>query len=451
MDLEKKDTLTTEGSGGSQDDPSPTSSDNNPDSFFAKAAETPKKVATVFERIGLFTPRQGKLKDEFGIPGRPSPPKNSDGAIVEMEIADAEIRINNLGFFVATLSADWYGKLLWIIGKGLDKVILQRKGFFSGRATVLKMLNSSTAVGQRFNTIYKYDGDDKFESENLINPLQFMKDSLGVEAPNENAYTIYSDPDHGNMEYFCREQTCGNCHMQGPLLLHWILSLWHDPDKRANDVRMIHMSKYLRNAVPNDQLYSYIVEEDGDFSLKTAVRIMPEAFGISTNCGGVMSFDEVVERLKTRGPALVEMANLSEDFQEKGTVVYAGSPPTESKKLDSGHGMLLIGVFKDTNVHPAVSNPAAEYVFKSEDNLGTDQTQVHLLLQNWWPGKPFLKVRYDYFLHCGGTLIFSNGNKVNEVTSDSYSEKTNGVRRAVTAAAMEKGNMRRGVKLEVEE
>ena len=42
---------------------------------------------------------------------------------------------------------------------------------------------------------------------------------------------------------------------------------------------MIHMSKCLRNAVPNDQLYNYLVEEDGDFSLKTAMRIMPEAFG----------------------------------------------------------------------------------------------------------------------------------------------------------------------------
>ena len=110
--------------------------------------------------------------------------------------------------------------------------------------------------------------------------------------------------------------------------------------------------------------------------------------------------------------------------------------------------MLLIGVFKDTNVHPEVSNPNTEYELKSEDNLGTDPTQVYLLLQNWWPGKPILKVRYDYFLRCGGDLIFSNGKSVNEVTSDSYSEKTNGVRRAVTAAAMEKGNKRRGVKIE---
>ena len=58
-----------------------------------------------------------------------------------------------------------------------------------------------------------------------------------------------------------------------------------------------------------------------------------------------------------------------------------------------------------------------------------------------------MKVRLDYFLHCGGSLIFSNGNKVKEVTSDSYSTKTNSVRRAViTAAAMDKGNMRRPVK-----
>ena len=146
--------------------------------------------------------------------------------------------------------------------------------------------------------------------------------------------------------------------MQGPLLLHWILSLWYDPDKRANDVRMIHMSKYLRNAVSSDELYRYIVEEDGDFSLKTARRIMPEAFGNhSVTCGEVMCFDEVVGLLKKRGPALVKMANLSEDFLEEAKVVYAGSPPKESKKLDSGHGMLLIGVFKDMNVHPEVSNP----------------------------------------------------------------------------------------------
>ena len=127
MNLEKKDTLTTVGSGGSQDDSSPTSSHINPDSFFAKAAETPKKVATAFKSIGLFTPKQGKLKDEFGIHGRPSPPKNSDGTIVEMEKANAESRMNSLGFVAAMLPADWCGKLCWIIGKGLDKVILQRE------------------------------------------------------------------------------------------------------------------------------------------------------------------------------------------------------------------------------------------------------------------------------------------------------------------------------------
>ena len=116
MDLEKKDTLTTEGSGGSQDDPRPTSSDNNPDSLFAKAVQTSKKVATAFKRIGLFTPKQGKLKDELGIHSHPSPPRNSDGTIVEMETADAEIRMNNLGFLLPqhypqTGTASSYGSL----------------------------------------------------------------------------------------------------------------------------------------------------------------------------------------------------------------------------------------------------------------------------------------------------------------------------------------------------
>jgi len=250
------------------------------------------------------------------------------------------------------------------------------------------------------------------------------------------------------VEYFSREQTWGNCHLQGPILLHWILSLWHDKDKKAEDIRMIHMSKYLRNAISNQQFYSYIVEENGGNSSDRAVAIMPEAFSIdSTICRQeAMSFEEVVERLKTRGPALVEMYGLREDFREEGKVAYAGSPPKGSEMLESGHGMLLIGVFNDTNVHPEVSNPKSEYKFKPQDNLGSPLSQVHLLIQNWWPGKPIMKMRYDYFLECGGILIFSSGEKVKEVNNDSYSAKTNRVRRAVTAAAMETGTRRRLVK-----
>ena len=211
---------------------------------------------------------------------------------------------------------------------------------------------------------------------------------------------------------------------------------------------MIHMSKYLRNAISNDELYHYIVEEGGGDSFARASEIMPEAFGYNSNHVDLVAlpYEAYVKELKKRGHALVEMRTLYEDFLKEGQVSYEGTPPEDSKKLASGHGMLLIGVYKDTKVHPEIGNNLSPHKLKSEDNLGTPLTQVHLLLQNWWPEKPFLKVRLDYFLYCNGSLRFSNGEKVNEVTDDRYTTKTCGVRRAITAAPMENGIIRRGVK-----
>ena len=438
--------MATESSGWSQggDSTSPSSRDNYADSDSFLATASSKVVAIV---LSVFTPKQGKLREEFNKPGRPSSPKNIEGAMVDMEIADVEKRMNELGFLVSMLSEDKYGKLCWIIGKGLDKIALRNKGYLHGRLVLHQILSTNKAMGKRFDSIYRSDRDNTTGPEGLLCPVEFMKEKLGVDTSSENTYTIYSDPNHKNVEYFSREQTWGNCHMQGPILLHWILSLWHDKDKKAGDVRMIHMSKYLRNAISNNELYDYIVEERGGSSFARAAKIMPEAFGCGIHVtNAAWKYEQFVERLKNEGPALVEMNELYTDFLEKNKVVYAGSPPKESERLESGHGMLLIGVFKDTGIHSEASNEKTQQTFQQEDILGTPLTQVHLLLQNWWPEKPIIKVRLDYFNQCQGCLRFGNGEKVKEVNHYSYSTKTCGVRRAVTAPPMDKGIIHRGVK-----
>ena len=175
--------------------------------------------------------------------------------------------------------------------------------------------------------------------------------------------------------------------------------------------------------------------------------MMPEAFGKPIVQYNLFTFEELVRDLRERGPALVEMQNLHSDFLLDGKLAYAGGPPEGAEQLESGHAMLLIGVHNDTNTHPKLHQPDAEFKFAPEDNLATPPTRIHLLLQNWWPEKPILKVRLDYFRRCGGRIVFAgNGEKTAKATVDSYSTKTNGIRRAVTSPAMEKGFKRRGCK-----
>ena len=77
-----------------------------------------------------------------------------------------------MGSFIAKLlTEDQYGKLCFIIGKGLDKAIVQAKGKLEGRNTLYEIITKSeNSKAQRFDTIYRNDGDDTSDSKGLIDP-----------------------------------------------------------------------------------------------------------------------------------------------------------------------------------------------------------------------------------------------------------------------------------------
>ena len=147
MSLKHSDASLTAQSSG--DDTSPITSNDHGDSTF----NTPKKAVARFRR--LFSPKSGKLVEEFlDKPGRPCPPKNENGVVVDMDIADVEKRMNQLWIVANLLTEDQYGKLCFIIGKGLDKAIVQAKGKLEGRNTLYEIITKSeNSKAQRFDTI----------------------------------------------------------------------------------------------------------------------------------------------------------------------------------------------------------------------------------------------------------------------------------------------------------
>jgi hypothetical protein len=230
------------------------------------------------------------------------------------------------------------------------------------------------------------------------------------------------------MQVFYRLQESGNCYLQAPILLHWYLSVWHDPRKNPQDVNFIHLSKYVRNTFSASRLYEYIINEKGGSSWETALVLMEEVaarnpYFVKKN----KDYASILSLLKKRGPALAEVTALHLDFHEPGIFAYKGPPVVDLHEpgtfafkgppVDdtSGHTMTIIGVRQDK------------------------QRQVYYLLQNFWKGKAFVEVGQDYFLASGGTLIFmAEDAEMAPMSDKTYSEQTHSVRCAVSSPYLER-------------
>lgn len=388
------------------------------------------------------------LADLFvGKNGVPSPPsikrRNSEMKIetvnVEMSIQAVDCRMAKLTnrFDRASLTEETYTKLAYAIGKDLDLEIIGRQpnGDGNGRKIFMSLLDTTTGVGERFDAIYRSDGDEFF-SQPAGKQNGWHMEFLQMYLPeyrnnNSKSYTIFTDRDHGNLEFFDREQLWGNCHLQAPILLQWYLTLWQNANLSADKARIIDLSKYIRNAFSSPVLYNYIVEEKGEVTRVQARRIMPEAFGneaIFLSSPRRMTFDSLTERLKERGPAIAEMPTLKQSFLDDINDVSRGGSKrqfvlegTSTGEEIGGHGLLLVGLHEKATL---------------------EGPQLYLLLQNWWKGKPFISVHLDYFLACGGELVFSNGDKVEPVTDTTYTKLTESIRCAVSSPHLEKGATR---------
>lgn len=180
----------------------------------------------------------------------PSPPK-VHGMVVDMSIEAVEKRMHEwIKIPLISLAPEAYTKLAYAIGKGLDKVIIKEEGWINATKTALCLVDENSDIGKRFAAVYRTDGDvtgisppDQEGGECWFDAHTAKHHTRFNTANDANTYNVFKDPNHGNMESFRRGQEWGNCHWQGPALLHWYLQLWQNANQDPDSVRMIHLSK----------------------------------------------------------------------------------------------------------------------------------------------------------------------------------------------------------------
>lgn len=155
------------------------------------------------------------------------------------------------------------------------------------------------------------------------------------------------------------------------------------------------------------------------------------------------------------------MRHLFKEIQTSGQMTYEGMPCGEEKI--GGHGLVLVGVrnksafallsrsekANDRTQSEAV-NGSGDYTVveggnqPSADHVGRSHpaTEEYFLLQNYWPDKPLLENRQNYFFACEGQLGFISG-RVKPAVDAAFSARTHKVRYAVTSPSLEVPNRRK--------
>jgi hypothetical protein len=194
--------------------------------------------------------------------------------------------------------------------------------------------------------------------------------------------------------------------------------LWNDATKQPRDVKFIHHSKFVRNALTSKELFAYIFEDLGGNSWETAELICPAT--ITTRVFPDAPFERVRDLMKSLGPALVQMFKTHGDLQVPKRFRYSSKPEGSAE----GHAMLLVGVRRDKN------------------------NEVFFLMQNFWEGKQFLELRMDYFIHSEGEMIFFD--EPDCQSGDIYAEKVGTVRFAKSSGRLERADEKVVIRLRQE-
>jgi hypothetical protein len=364
------------------------------------------------QQDGPSTPKT--LRDHFQTSPptrkRPSPPHKN------MEMSELHARMQSLiavspSLFERVYPA-LYDKLSYAIGHDLDMQFARFRGMWY---TAL-LLNENTAVGKRYEALYSADGDEMSEKSKAVEKgIESFDEYTTNHLPeykenNEDVFVVFHDPDHSNMEPFYRVQLSGNCYIQAAILVHWYLNLWYDKEKKAENVRLIHLSKFVRNRMTGKELYDYIFNDTGGDSRD----ILPAIAGFPKRQTQPHDADYAVirESLEKYGPGLAIMTYTHEDFHEANKFRYEGTPDGKAE----GHAVVLVGIRKN------------------------DYNETYFLLQNFWEGKQFVEVRQDYFIHSSQEASFDFiVEKFDEVdAADVYSQKTGSMRIAQSSPLLER-------------
>jgi hypothetical protein len=341
-----------------------------------------------------------------------------------MELSDVHARMKRLGFFFPSrlqqVNLLAYQKLAYAIGQGLDE---EMSPWFLIRCVQARaLLNKDCEIGKRYHATYCSDGDETWDSIRAKEDgLKTYKVIVADHLPewdvdnSDSVFTIFKDENHDNIVPFYRIQEFGNCFIQGPILLHWYLSLWNDKTKKPDDVKFTHLSKFVRNALSSKELFAYIFEDLGGNSTEMAKRIFSWPSGIHMAAmGPTASFKKLRDTMKKAGPALVEMTHT--DLHNPKKFRYSSKPEGKAE----GHALVLVGVLR-----------------RDETN------KVFFLMQNFWEGKQFLELRSDYFSDSEGEFF----PEPNCQSADIYSQKAGTVRFAKSSSLLERADQKVEIRL----
>jgi len=214
------------------------------------------------------------------------------------------------------------------------------------------------------------------------------------------------------MEPFYRLQIYGNCFVQAPILVHWYAQLWYSPNKSADDVDLIHLSRYLRNSKSGKDLYHIVVNDEGGQSEQELKNLAGHRYWSHSH--SEHSFESIRENLEKYGPAMVVMERTHLDFHDD-KFRYEGTP---SGKWD-GRAMVLVGIRKD------------------------DSNQVFFLMQNFWKEKQFVEIRQAYLMasterQSQPAFTFLERGIVERASHRQFSQKTESIRMAQSSPRLER-------------
>jgi hypothetical protein len=317
----------------------------------------------------------------------------------------------------------WYDKLCYAIEQNLDKYLPLGFLCLERIHCLFDLLNKDNIIGKRYHALFSASGDDVSEiSEACEKGIKTFEDYVEQHFPeygngnNENIYVVFHDDNHPNMEPFYRFQECGgNCFLQAPLLLHWYLSLWFDKTKTGNNVFPIDLEKYVRRTMTGKNLYKYIFEGTGGYSIRVLEDITGLTFKDMTAQLPYNSYIDIKGHLEKYGPALVIMNETHQDFHDNDKFRYEGVP----KGKHEIHVLILVGIRKD------------------------EANQMFFLLQTFWKEKVFVEVQQQYFSNSGGhqnRFVFILHDFEEMDVNRLYSQKSGSCRISVSAELLERSH-----------
>jgi hypothetical protein len=199
----------------------------------------------------------------------------------------------------------------------------------------------------------------------------------------------------------------------GVVLQHYLVAIANVTKRNTENVGMLDIAKYKAQTLSGEQLLKFVKDE---FSVPALLffrdilcRLKRSDIESITIPSMLQSFpptsafhqalcESVMEAIE-QYPALVTNFIVTEELKNTSWVSYPEIPRDSAAYVaERLHAMVLIGMRK------------------------TNDGKYFLLLQNWWPSKPFLEVSSEFFASCGGIIHFVTPSKIPSMTMNHPTE-----------------------------